>query len=87
MKTIYLILATITTALLFSACGSGGDTFDTGEEKVVIVTCDTNTTTLIQPNDLLVKDSANTTVTVTHNSDDTKEICVETGSAHLIREK
>jgi len=88
MKKIILIVSSLLIALLFSACG-GGDgegNFDTGEQKIDIVKCDTNTSTVIVTNDLLVKDDSNTTVKIVHDANGTKTICVLTGSAHLIRE-
>jgi len=86
MKKIILILSSLLIALLFSACGGGDGEghFDTGEQKITITNCETYVT--IQTNDLLVKDDSNTTVKIVHDSNGTKTICVEIGSAHLIRE-
>lgn len=89
MKKITLILATALIALLFSACG-GGDgegNFETDSaNQINIVNCDTNSSTIIKSNDLLVKDDSNTTVKIVDDANGTKTICAVTGSAHLVRE-
>ena len=86
MKNRYLIFLVPLIALLFSACGGSGDgQFDTGEEKINVPTCsDSNLT--IAPNDLLVKDETNTTVTISHDANGTKTVCLSLGKAHIIRE-
>ena len=88
MKKIYLIPNLIFLALLFNSCGGGGDaSFDTGNTKIAIVTCNniTPTYTDIQEGDLLVKESDSTIVTIVHNTNSSKKICITTGSAHLLR--
>ena len=85
MRNIYLIISSITLALFLSACGSDGEgKFDTGQEKITVTSCESYIT--LQTNDLLVKDDSNTTIKVTHDSNNTKQVCVATGSAHIIRE-
>jgi hypothetical protein len=86
MKKIVLIISSLFLALLFSACG-GGDgegNFDTGSQEINVTQCEIYT--IIQINDLLVKDNSDTTVKIVHDSNGTKTICVVSGSAHLIRE-
>lgn len=86
MKNIVLIISSLFLALLFSACG-GGDgegNFDTGSQEINVTQCETYT--IIQINDLLVKDNSDTTVKIVHDSNGTKTICIVSGSAHLIRE-
>ena len=86
MKKITLLCSSISLALFLSACGGNGDgQFDTGEEKIDVPACsDSNLT--IAPNDLLVKDDSNTTVTISHDLNGTKTVCVSIGTAHIIRE-
>jgi len=90
MNKIYLIISTTLLALLLSACGGGGGggdaTFDSGNTKVPIVDCSTSTYTDIVVGDLLVKEDDSTTVTIVHNTNGTKRICVVSGSAHLLRD-
>jgi len=88
MKKITLILATTLIALLFSACGGDGEgNFETDSTSHInIVNCDTNSSTIIKTNDLLVKDDSNTTVKIIDDANGTKTICAVTGSAHLVRE-
>jgi len=84
MKTIYQILF-ITILIVFSGCGSSDkSTFDTGEQKIDITMCPIYID--VQTNDLLVKDSDNTVVEYSFDSNGTKEICVVSGAAHIIRE-
>lgn len=86
MKRDCIILTTTTLVLLLSACGGDGKgRFDTGNEKVIVSNCETYIT--IQVDDLLVKDSTNTTIKIVHDANDTKQVCVVSGSAHIIREK
>lgn len=84
MKNIYKLTIIALITLLFSACGNEGDgKFDTGNSKIIISNCETYTT--VQAGDLLVKDDDNTSIKIIHNIDDSKEVCVLTGSAHFIR--
>ena len=84
MRNIYLLISSITLALFLSACGDDGDgKFDTGEEKITVTTCENYIT--LQTNDTLVKDDNNTTVKIIHDSNNTKQVCIVTGSAHIIR--
>ena len=89
MKKIYKILTPISLALFLSACGGSGDdaSFKNSEEKITIVMCDTNNPvfTTIEINDTLVKTNTNTTVQIVHESNDNKKVCVDTGSAYLLR--
>jgi len=87
-RVIKQIIFLATLVLFFSNCGSGGSnegTFDTGETKIDVESCSSGAT-ILQANDLLVKDTANTIITISHLSDDTKSVCVVSGSAHIIRE-
>ena len=85
MKNIYINIMVITIALLLSACSENSEsTFDTGEEKIVVTNCETYT--VVQTNDLLVKDSTNTVIKIVDDINGTKTVCVVSGSAHIIRE-
>ena len=86
MKKIYLIISSISLALLLSACG-GGDAVDSanGSTSISIVMCDTNTTTPLQSGDTIVKDTDNTTLTITDIDQTSKTVCVDAGSAHIVR--
>jgi len=86
MKKIYIAMTIISTILLFSACSDDGQgSFDTGDEKIVVSVCETYT--VVQTNDLLVKDEDNTTIKTVHDVNGTKKICTLSGSAHIIRGK
>ena len=93
MKKIHLILNTTLIALLLSACGGGGGgssdaSFDSGNTKISIVNCDTTNPvyTDIVSGDLLVKDDDNTEVTIIHDNNGNKKVCITIGSAHLLRD-
>lgn len=81
------IIFLITLSLFLANCGGGSNegTFDTGEQKIDVVSCSSGTT-ILQTNDLLVKDTASTVVTISHLSNGTKTVCVASGAAHIIRE-
>ena len=84
MRNIYLTISLIALVLFLSACGSDGDgKFDTGEEKITVNICETYV--ILQTNDLLVKDEDNTEVKIIHDSNNIKQVCVVSGSAHIIR--
>lgn len=87
MKKFYLI---IPLALIFSACGGGGDSasFSDAQTQITIVDCNNTNPqyTNIEDKDVLVKDSQNTQITIIHDSNNTKKVCVISGSAHLVRE-
>ena len=86
MKKITLFCGSLSLALFLSACGGNGEgAFDTGEQKITVPKC-TDSNLTIAPNDLLVKDDSSTTVTISHDLNGTKTVCVLTGTAHIIRE-
>ena len=68
----------------FGCSGDGRGRFDTGSTNVAVGVCETYTP--IAANDLLVKDSDNTTIKIIHDQNGSKSICVVSGSAHIVRE-
>ena len=90
MKKIYLILSSISLALFFNSCGGGsGDMTDrvdlTGTNIINVVDCNTNQVTDILRGDTLVRDTNTTIVTLVENVNNTKNVCVNNGSAHIVR--
>lgn len=92
MKRIYILINTISLALLLSACGggsgsSGDGLFDSGNTKISLSLCNnTNSSfTAIEDEDLLKKQSADARVNIVHDSNDNKKICLLSGEAYLIR--
>ena len=85
MKNLYKVVIILSSIFLLSACsGDGQGSFDTGLEKIIVTDCEVYT--LVQTNDLLVKDEDNTVIKTVHDANGTKKICVSAGSAHIIRE-
>ena len=84
MKKVYTtIIAFI--MLFITACSDGKGKFDTGTSKIDIADCNTSSYTTMQDNDLLVEDSDSTLLQIIHDSNGTKKVCIQTGSAHIIR--
>jgi hypothetical protein len=74
--------------VFINACSQNPQEDDSSQQKVQIIDCNATTPktyTTIEDGDLLVKDSVDTTVEIVHDSLDNKEVCVLTGSAHLLR--
>ena len=92
MRNIYLIISSTLIALLLSACGGGGSSsdasFDSGDTKVAVVDCNTTTPvyTNIETGDLLVKEDDSTVVTLVHNTSGSIKVCIDSGTAHLLRD-
>lgn len=89
MKKIYLIISSISLALLLSACGGGsGGTFEgvvdsnNSNNTIQVTICPVYTTLL--SNDTLVSESDDTTVTI-RDTDGVKDVCVNTGAAYILR--
>ena len=79
-------LSIITTCLItiFIGCGDGDANFSDPETTLTITKCDTYTTLLT--NDVVISDNTTATeIKTVVNTDDTKKICVVTGSAHILR--
>ncbi len=100
MKTIKKIIigfSLILSPLMFTACGDGNDasfSLDSSSgsnttsktTQVTVVDCNGELSfTTIQSGDTLVKNTSSTTVDLRHLSDDTKKVCVLSGSAYLER--
>jgi len=92
IKIASLSLLTLLT-LSFSACGGGGDdaSFKNSETMIPIdVNCTTPATiaTYITVNsgDVIVKEEENTTISIYHDVNGTKKVCLVSGLAHIIRQ-
>lgn len=90
MRNIYLVISSIVLALLLSACGGAGSSdasFDSGNKKIAVIACNTTTPvyTDIETGDLLGKEVTPTNVTIIHDTNGNKKVCVVSGSAHLLR--
>ena len=110
MKKIYLIISSISLALLLSGCGGGGGgtaegdgdipsssgddgstTTDGGGTtsgdggSIIIQVTDCYTYTILYTGDTLVKETDDTVVTIRDNADDSQDVCVNQGAAHILR--
>jgi len=84
-----------TTTLFFSGCGGGGGGsdahFKNADTKITIIDCNANVATIpddyttMLSGDVLVNETANTTITTYHDINGTKKVCTVSGIAHLIR--
>lgn len=85
MRNIYLIISSITIALLLSACGGGGGGTSEGGDTLTITIPACETYELLYDGDAVIKNEDNTSVKTVFNTDGTKKICVLSGSASILR--
>jgi len=115
MKQKNILLSSLLTVLLLSACGGSGgsssDNYDSNETNtsdlnttagIEIIACDNSNSdtatndcgdtetpdyyTCIQSGDTLEKQEENTIVEIITLSDNTKKVCVKSGTAYIVRE-
>lgn len=89
----YVATLTVVTAV-FIGCSDGGSDahFSDAEQKIQIIDCnDTNVTTIpddfttMVSNDTIIKNVTPTVITTYHDINGIKKVCVDTGSAYLLR--
>jgi len=92
MKKIILIAILALAVVNFTACSEGDAHFKDATQLITIIGCKDASVIVIpddytsmQSGDVLVKDTSLTVVSVYHTVTGNKKICVENGSAHLIR--
>ena len=95
IKIASLSLLTLAT-LSFTACGGGGDdaSFKNTENLVDInIQCEVNATSsdiatyiTVNSGDVIVKEEDNTTISLYHDINGTKKVCLVSGSAHIIKQ-
>ena len=91
MKTIHLLLVTLT-AISFTACGTdpvegfNGNSF---EEIAIDVNCTTPDTPdnyiTLKSGDQIIKDEEDSNITILHDENGIKKVCIESGKAHINR--
>jgi len=93
MKLLNVLVLSLT-MLLFSACGGGGGSdahFKNGDNTITIIDCNATVATIpddyttMLSGDVLVNETANTSVTTYHDINGTKKVCTVSRVAHLIR--
>ncbi|QOY52288.1 hypothetical protein [Candidatus Sulfurimonas baltica] len=95
MKNITAIITFVLLTIGFNACsGGGGDaSFENGQTIIpVSIACitapdenDIATYETLLSGDAIVKDDVNTTVSIYHDVDGNKKICLVSGVAHIVR--
>lgn len=97
IKIVSLSLLTLLT-LSFTACGGGGDdaSFKNSETMIPIdINCSTTTPPdaadilnyiTVNSGDVIVKEEENTTISIYHDINGTKKVCLVNGLAHIIRQ-
>lgn len=85
MKNIFLLIQIISLALLLSACGEGGGgrTVVGGDNTIPITNC--NVYSPLFDGDTVVKETDGTSVKIVDLGGVSREICVLTGAAHIVR--
>ncbi len=94
MQTIKLTITIISLIFLLGGCGSGEDadfnmdntnnSSSSGSKTTIDISSCTSGNTSIKDGDTLVTDDSSS-VNISHQSNGTKQICVSTGSAYLVR--
>ncbi|XPV67832.1 MAG: hypothetical protein ACNI25_10960 [Halarcobacter sp.] len=93
MKKISIIVLSILSSIVFTACGGGGG--DSSFKQTIVditVTCvasptstDFDTYNTLYTGDTVVNDQPGTTVTTYHNINGETKVCLNTGAAHIVR--
>lgn len=85
------ILLSLSLVLFISACGDKSDSNNGSSEPTEVIALQTcsdvsdDSLTLIESGDTLSPEDVNTSVKITYNEDDTKYVCVLSGTASLLR--
>ena len=94
----YMILTLASTVvILLSACGGGGGDSATFENSEIII--DINTSCVadadatdiagyisLQSGDVIIQDSNNANISIYHDANGTKKVCLNVPSAHIVRQ-
>lgn len=93
-----IVSVSILAIIMFTACGGGGGdgaSFSNSETLIdITIPCVTNNPTSIDisnyvtlySGDVIVKDSANAQVSIYHDVNGTKKVCLVIPSAHIVRQ-
>jgi hypothetical protein len=80
-------------SLSFTACGGGSDDASFANSETLIdvdVNCTTpatiSTYITVNSGDVIVKKEDNTTISIYHDVNGTKKVCLESGSAYIIQQ-
>jgi len=90
MKILYSLIIALFVSLVFSACGSGdgGFSFIPSSDNEIIK-CDAtndipNGYTTLNSGDTIVKSSENTVISIFHDNNNNKKVCVVSGDAYIL---
>lgn len=94
LKKLQISLGIITLSVLFIGCGGGGDSSFSNSETIIDIsiacvvsptTANINSYVTLNSGDVIVKDTSNAAVSIYHDINGTKKVCLDTPSAHIIR--
>ena len=92
MKTVqYTWTALLCAGLMLAIAGCGGSdsSFEAGDDKTAIdIECDGNDIADyidLKSGDTIVKEDDNTVISTYHNDEGSKKVCLQSGSAHIVR--
>lgn len=91
MKVTHLLIATLI-AISFTACGSStveDSTGDSSENIDIDVNCTSPDTVsdyiTLNSADQIVKDEEDSNITILHDQEGVKKVCLQSGKAHIVR--
>lgn len=89
MKKIPTTIAIIFIAMGFSACSESGDAAFRNAQTIIpiSISCTEAISTYqeLLSGDAIVKDDENTTLSIYHDTDGNKKVCLVSGTAHIVR--
>ncbi len=85
MKKIILTSILVLAAVNFTACSEGDVHFKDATQLIQVADCNSSSNTVMQSDDVLVKDVTPTVVSIYHDETGAKKICTQGGLAHIVR--
>jgi len=89
MKTTTQLTLLILALITFNSCGGGGSCPTTTQVLAIDAQCnainDLSQYTPLQSGDIITKEEDNTLISIFHDQDNNKVVCIESGKASIIR--
>lgn len=92
---IKIMIVTLLSTIAFTACGGGDNASFSNSETLIDITIPCETTPdsndissyiTLNSGDVIVKDTNDTKISIYHDVNGTKKVCLTSGSAHIIRQ-